>query len=110
MTIAYVDVDDTLVRSFGSKRIPMTEVIRRVRQMHEAGVVMYCWSFGGATYAQAIATEFGIKDCFVAFLPKPHLMIDDQHPKDWTLLTCLHPNQATSLSAEEIVEIAARGT
>ncbi len=37
--VAYVDVDDTLVRSFGSKRIPMTEMVRHVRELKRAGVV-----------------------------------------------------------------------
>jgi hypothetical protein len=49
--VAYVDVDDTLVRSFGSKRIPMPAMATHVRELHRAGVVLYCWSSGGAKYA-----------------------------------------------------------
>lgn len=30
--VVFVDVDDTLVRSVGTKRIPMTAVIARVRE------------------------------------------------------------------------------
>jgi hypothetical protein len=37
--VAYVDVDDTLVRSFGSKRIPMTEMVRHVRELKYADAV-----------------------------------------------------------------------
>lgn len=32
--VLFVDIDDTLVRSFGSKRIPMTPVIERIRALH----------------------------------------------------------------------------
>ena len=38
---AYVDIDDTLVRSFGSKRIPMTEVVAHVRALHRDGALLY---------------------------------------------------------------------
>ena len=34
----YVDVDDTLVRSFGSKRVPMPAVIAAVCRLAEQGV------------------------------------------------------------------------
>lgn len=44
--VAYVDIDDTLVRSFGSKRIPMTEMVRHVREFHRDGVSLYAWSSG----------------------------------------------------------------
>ena len=38
--VAYVDVDDTLVRSFGSKRIPMTEMVQYVRELNRDGVAL----------------------------------------------------------------------
>lgn len=81
--IVYVDVDDTLVRSFGSKRIPMTLVIDRVRALKDKGCLLYLWSTGGAAYARSSAEELGIADLFEAFLPKPHLIIDDQPVSDW---------------------------
>jgi hypothetical protein len=90
--VVYVDVDDTLVRSFGSKRIPISAAIARVRELHAAGFELYCWSSGGADYCRSTADELGISGCFVAFLPKPELMIDDQHPSDWRALRWLHPN------------------
>lgn len=82
-SIVYFDVDDTLVRSVGSKRIPMPRVVERVRKLHEEGALLYLWSSGGAEYARQSALELGIADCFVAFLPKPNLIIDDQVPSDW---------------------------
>ena len=48
--VAYVDVDDTLIRSFGSKRIPMTEMVHHVRDLAREGVALYAWSSGGAEY------------------------------------------------------------
>ncbi len=50
-TVIYVDVDETFVRSVGTKRIPMTSVIKHILQLKEQGAVLYCWSSGGADYA-----------------------------------------------------------
>jgi len=49
--IVYVDVDDTLMRSVGSKRIPMPRVVERVRKLRDDGALLYLWSSGGAEYA-----------------------------------------------------------
>ncbi len=50
--IIYVDVDDTLVRSTGKTRIPMTSVIEHVRQLTTDGATLYLWSAGGADYCR----------------------------------------------------------
>ncbi len=81
--IVFVDVDDTLVRSFGTKRMPMTSVIAKVRALHREGHTLYLWSTGGADYARASARELGLEDCFISFLPKPQVIIDDQPPAEW---------------------------
>jgi hypothetical protein len=99
--VIYVDIDDTLVRSFGSKRIPMTEVVDHVRALHRDGATLYAWSSGGADYARSSAAELGVTDCFAAFLPKPHVMIDDQSPAEWRRLLCVHPAEARSRSAQD---------
>jgi hypothetical protein len=99
--IAYVDVDDTLVRSFGSKRIPMTEMVKHVRELHRDGIVLYAWSSGGADYARDSAKELGLEDCFVAFLPKPNIIIDDQAPAEWRRLVHVHPAEATAKTIRE---------
>jgi hypothetical protein len=99
--IVYVDVDDTLVRSAGPKRIPMTAVIEHVRELHRGGATLYCWSRGGAEYARTSAREVGIEACFVAFLPKPDAMLDDQPPSDWRELVVVHPNEAPSKSVDD---------
>jgi hypothetical protein len=41
--IVYVDIDGTLVRSFGAKRIPMMEMVRHVRDLHRDGASLYAW-------------------------------------------------------------------
>ncbi len=86
--VVYVDVDDTLVRSLGSKRSPMKSVIEQVRRLHAEGAEIYLWSTGGAAYAKSTAAELGISGCCVGFLPKPNLYIDDQAVHDWR--DCLH--------------------
>lgn len=94
--VVYVDVDDTLVRSVGSKRIPMPSVVEEVRKLSAAGALLYLWSSGGADYARTSAVELGIETCFVAFLPKPDVMIDDQPPSEWRRLRHVYPLQASS--------------
>jgi hypothetical protein len=89
--IVYVDVDDTLIRSAGTKRVPMPNVIRHVRTLFEAGAELYCWSTGGALYAERAAREVGLHQCFRAFLPKPHVLIDDQPFAEWRGVEQRHP-------------------
>lgn len=98
--VVYVDVDDTLVRSVGSKRIPLPRVVDRVRMLHEAGAILYCWSSGGADYARQCAVDLGLSDCFVAFLPKPHVLLDDQAPAEWKYCRVVRPLDVDSLAQE----------
>jgi hydroxymethylpyrimidine pyrophosphatase-like HAD family hydrolase len=86
--IIFVDVDDTLIRSVGVKRIPMPGVVAAVRTLYEQGAKLYLWSSGGAEYARTSAAEIGLQECFVAFLPKPHTYIDDQAVQEWRF--CKH--------------------
>ncbi len=99
--IIYVDVDDTFVRSVSTKRVPMPATIRHIRELKQQGATLYCWSSGGADYAQSSAREFGIEDCFVAFLPKPQLLIDDQNINDWRDLKCVHPASCEGKTLED---------
>src|SRR5512139_4059099 len=101
--VAYVDIDDTLIRSVGSKRIPISRAIDHVRSLSQAGVQLFCWSSGGADYARHSAEEVGLVDCFVAFLPKPHVLLDDQHPTDWRRLLHVHPAQAGNSTVSDYV-------
>lgn len=84
--IVYVDVDDTLIRSVGTKRIPIPAAIKRVRALHRDGAILYLWSTGGAEYARTSAMELGFESLFVGFLPKPTLIIDDQQVHEWRQL------------------------
>lgn len=88
--VIFVDVDDTFVRSTGSKRIPVVNVLRHIRKLHQQGAVLYCWSSGGAEYARSSAEEFEVADCFTGFLPKPNVIVDDQSVADWR--SCLEVN------------------
>jgi predicted HAD superfamily phosphohydrolase YqeG len=97
----YVDVDDTFVRSEGPKRMPMPAVIAHLRSMHQQGARLYCWSAGGAEYAQRSAEEFGLADCFVAFLPKPNVLIDDQTISDWPRCMMVHPSACADRSVRD---------
>jgi len=96
----YVDVDETFVRNYGTKRIPMPPVIEHIKQLKLEGGIMYCWSSGGAEYAQKSAIEFGIENCFVGFLPKPEVLLDDMRVETWTNLIQIHPNECPDNSIE----------
>jgi predicted HAD superfamily phosphohydrolase YqeG len=95
--VIYVDVDDTLVRSSGNKRIPIPAVVQHVKKMSAAGMQLYCWSSGGAEYAEQIATELGIRGCFAAFLPKPNVFLDDQSPSEWKYARVVGPLDVASI-------------
>ncbi len=91
--VVFIDVDDTLVRSFGTKRIPMPAVIAHVRALKTSGATLYLWSSGGAEYCRGTAIELGLEDCFSGFLPKPDVYIDDQAFDEWRDCRHLHPAQ-----------------
>ena len=89
--VVFVDVDDTLVRSVGSKRIPIPGVIAYVRRLKAAGAVLYCWSSGGADYARAAAEDLDLDESFSGYLPKPNLILDDQAVAEWSYCRLLRP-------------------
>ena len=89
-----VDVDDTLIRSAGTKRIPMPAVVEQVRRLHAEGATLYLWSSGGADYARDSAVELGIAHCFADFLPKPDVYIDDQTVEEWRYCRHVLPGNA----------------
>lgn len=97
----FIDVDDTFVRSAGTKRVPMLAVIQHIQDLKEQGAVLYCWSSGGADYARHSAEEFNIADCFVDFLPKPNALLDDQILNEWRYLKCVHPSECAGKSLED---------
>lgn len=90
----FVDVDDTLVRSVGTKRIPIPAAINAIRRLHRAGVRLFLWSSGGSEYARRSAAELGIESCFENFLPKPHAYIDDQPLHEWRFCKHVLPGNA----------------
>jgi len=96
----FVDVDDTFVRSYGTKRIPITATINHLKNLKKEGAILFCWSSGGADYAQQSAEEFGIANLFTAFLPKPQILIDDQSIQNWTKLLQVHPLSCSNKTLE----------
>lgn len=102
--VIFVDVDDTFVRSYGEKRIPIPSVIDHIKSIKEDGAILYCWSSGGSEYARLSAIEFGIDDCFEAFLPKPNVAIDDVQISQWRSLIEVHPNECTGESVSSYKE------
>lgn len=100
--VIYVDVDDTLIRSAGSKRIPMPATVKLVRALHDHGAVLYLWSRGGAAYAREVAEELGIVQCFETFLPKPELLVDDASVEHWSAVE-LHPGECHGITVEEVL-------
>jgi len=96
--IIYVDVDDTLVRTIGTTRIPIAEMVEHVKRLKAGGAELYLWSAGGADYCRKTAEELGIVECFAAFLPKPRIIIDDQQVHEWVFCTTFHPASCAPMS------------
>ncbi len=78
--------------------------IGTIRRLHTQGETLYCWSSGGAEYARTSAEEFGVANCFQAFLPKPDILLDDQKIADWRRLRQVHPNECEMLIMPTIEE------
>lgn len=96
----FVDVDETFVRNYSSKRIADPAVLQHIRSLKDQGAELYCWSSGGARYAKESAKEFGIEDCFMSFLPKPQVAIDDLSFDKWRNLLQVHPNECPGNNVE----------
>lgn len=94
--VIYIDVDDTLIRSVGKTQIPMPASVDYVRRMHAAGHTLYCWSRGGIDHARNVATSLEIADCFVAFLPKPDVCLDDRGGKLLDYCDIILPGNASN--------------
>ena len=92
----YVDVDETLMRHYGTRQIPIPSVIKQVKALYKQGAELYCWSSMGAAYARQAAETCGVAHCFQAFLPKPQVIVDDQQPKAWRKILHVHPSQCSS--------------
>ena len=100
----FVDVDDTLVRSFGGKRVPMDATVAAVRALAARGVQLYCWSSGGAAYAREVAEELDLVECFAGFLPKPDAFLDDVRVAEWRAVEW-HPSECHGRTADELLAL-----
>jgi hypothetical protein len=95
----FIDVDDTLIRSAGTKAVPAPSVIECVRRLKGDGAALYLWSSGGAEYCAEEAERLGITDCFVGFLTKPNAYIDDQPVQEWRYCTHVYTTQLGRLES-----------
>ena len=50
--IIFIDIDDTLVRTYGLKRIPIPKTIQAIFRFHKEGSEIYLWSNGGSDYCK----------------------------------------------------------
>lgn len=99
----YVDVDDTLIRTTAHGRIAIPNVVEAVRRLSADGAHLYLWSAGGAEYAREVAAELGIAELFLAFLPKPEVMIDDRESPTWWMIE-LRPEQVGPQTSHQQLE------
>ena len=53
-------------------------------------------------YAKSIAESLEIDHCFLGFLTKPDVMIDDQECSDWKYLKHLYPSNAHGKSMRDL--------
>jgi hypothetical protein len=60
--VVYIDVDDTLTRSAGTKVMPVRAVVEHAKELAKSGAAVYCWSTAGAEYARSTAQRLGIED------------------------------------------------
>lgn len=98
--VIFVDVDDTLIRSVGQKRIPMPSVVAEIRELCDSGAALYLWSSGGGDYARESAIGLKIEHLFVAFLPKPDVYLDDQAVHEWRFCRHVLPTNAGNLTEQ----------
>ena len=89
--VVYVDVDDTLVRWCGSKYVPRSSVIEKIKQRAAAGDRLFLWSRAGDGPARQVAEELGIAELFEAILPKPDHIIDDEPFSEWAFCSYEYP-------------------
>jgi len=98
----YIDVDGTLVQTVGEKNLPDDALVTRLREWRNQGAQLYCWSSRGADYAHSTAKGLRIEGCFVGFLTKPHVLVDDQGVERWSYFLELSPNRAAGLSLQQM--------
>lgn len=96
--IVYIDIDDTLIRSFGSKQIPITHSISHLKKLFNNGFEIYLWSSGGEEYCKNVAKNLGIYEYIKSFLPKPNVYIDDQKFDEWKLCKHYYPGEVDKMT------------
>ena len=96
--IIYVDVDDTLVRSFGSKQIAMTATQNYVRQLKQAGATLSA----ELTTPGEWPARPGWPTAFLLIFPNRRFCWTSL-VQDWELQQ-LHPNECRSNAGDGLLE------
>jgi hypothetical protein len=91
-SIIYIDVDDTLIRTFGTKQIPIPRSADYFRRMHMSYT-------DGVELEQTILetlrqSSVSISDLSASFLPKPDIVLDDRLEILLEHCEFIHPNNA----------------
>jgi hypothetical protein len=73
-----------------------------VKDLKAKGAHLHLWSRGGADYAKSTAIELGIEQCFISFLSKPDVLLDDVRIEAFPFKQ-FHPNECFAISAEELL-------
>ena len=76
-------------------------LIQHVRDLDGAGLALFARSTAGAGHACTTAIELGLEGCFQTFLPRIHIIIDDQAPAEWRRLIHVHPVEASAKTPED---------
>jgi hypothetical protein len=79
----FVDVDGTIERKLLGIEMPIDASLEGLRALKAQGALLYLWSVGGAEHARKAARDAGVSKLFEAFLPKPHVYVDDERVSAW---------------------------
>ena len=98
--VIYVDVEETLLH--GTPPAPAAGVVPRLRELHAHGAQLYLWSRRGAEHARRAAEAAGVAEVFLAFLPKPQLVVDGEALEDWNVSE-VHPMALGSVRLADLL-------
>jgi hypothetical protein len=101
--VIYVDVEETLLhRGSSGTPAPAEGVVKRLRELHAHGAQLYLWSSRGPDDARRAAETAGVAELFLAFLPKPQLLVDGEALEDWHVSE-VHPMALGSVRLADLL-------
>lgn len=101
--VIYVDVDDTLIRTLGTKRVPIPTAISHVRALHTQGAVLYL-SAVAVNNMLGECARYGYRGMLRRILAKTsNSKFDDQQVSEWRYCRTVHPSNCGETSMEDYV-------